>query len=299
MTRPRIGLVGFGRWGRNILRDLRALGCPVSVVVRGDPSPAKEAGASSTVSSIEQLRGVDGVVVSTPTSTHAEVTERVLDHLDGPVFVEKPLTDDPASARRLAERAPDRLFVMDKWRYHPGVEALRDLAKDGGVGRVRGLRTVRHQWGVHHRDVDGIWILAPHEIAIVREILGSLPPPVAALGYSVGPDATLSAVFGSDPWVSLEVSTVSNGYRREIALLGEQAVGILPDPYADHIEVRRLASDEVRRIAISTELPLLRELRAFVEHVEGGPPPRSNAAEGAEAVATIAELRRLAGLEGS
>ena len=48
---------------------------------------------------------------------------------------------------------------------------------------------------------------------------------------------------------------------------------------------------------ISTELPLLGELRAFVEHVEGGPPPRSSAAEGAKVVAVIAELRALAGLE--
>ena len=45
---------------------------------------------------------------------------------------------------------------------------------------------------------------------------------------------------------------------------------------------------------ISTEMPLLRELRAFLEHLEGGPPPRSSAAEGVEIVTRIAELRRLA-----
>jgi predicted dehydrogenase len=298
VTRPRIGLVGFGRWGRNILRDLLALGCPVTVVERGDRAEALRAGATDAVASVDQLTEVDGVVVATPTSTHAEVVDRLLSRVDGPVFVEKPMTDDPASARRLAEVAPHRLFVMDKWRYHPGVEALRDLAKDGGVGRVRGIRTVRHQWGVQHRDVDGIWILVPHEIAIATEILGSLLPPRAAFGYSVGQDATLSAVFGSDPWASLEVSTVSNGYRREIAVLGERAVGILPDPYADHLEVRTLATDEVRRIAISTELPLLRELRAFIEHLEGGPTPRSSAGEGAASVALIAELRRMAGVDG-
>jgi predicted dehydrogenase len=297
VSRPRIGLVGFGRWGRNIFRDLVALGCPVTVVERGDQAEALRAGAAEVAASVDKLTEVDGVVVATPTSTHAEVVDRLLDRIDGPVFVEKPMTHDPESARRLADRAPERLFVMDKWRYHPGVEALRDLAKDGGVGRVRWIRTVRHQWGVHHPDVDGIWILVPHEIAIAAEILGSLPPPTAAFGYAMGQDATLSATFGSDPWVSLEVSTMSNGYRREIALLGEQAVGILPDPYADHIEVRRLATDEVRRIAISTELPLLRELRAFVEHVEGGPAPRSSAAEGATSVALIAELRRLAGVD--
>ncbi|TMK26548.1 MAG: hypothetical protein E6G64_14425 [Actinobacteria bacterium] len=47
---------------------------------------------------------------------------------------------------------------------------------------------------------------------------------------------------------------------------------------------------------ISTEFPLLRELRAFVEHLEGGPPPRSSAAEGAAEVAVVERLRQLAGL---
>jgi hypothetical protein len=47
---------------------------------------------------------------------------------------------------------------------------------------------------------------------------------------------------------------------------------------------------------VSTEFPLLRELRGFMEHLAGGPPPRSSAAEAAEVVRRIAELRALAGL---
>jgi hypothetical protein len=42
---------------------------------------------------------------------------------------------------------------------------------------------------------------------------------------------------------------------------------------------------------------LLRELRTFVEHLQGGPPPRSSAAEGALVVSAIADLRSLAGLD--
>jgi hypothetical protein len=71
---------------------------------------------------------------------------------------------------------------------------------------------------------------------------------------------------------------------------------VLPHGYSGHV---LLATDEEpEKRAISTELPLLRELRAFVEHLDGGPPPRSSAQEGAEVVTTIAELRRLAGLPG-
>ena len=62
------------------------------------------------------------------------------------------------------------------------------------------------------------------------------------------------------------------------------------------MSVVRRPAPSPRSGPISTELPLLRELRAFVEHLRGGPPPRSSAREGAEIVETIAELRSLAGL---
>ena len=78
-------------------------------------------------------------------------------------------------------------------------------------------------------------------------------------------------------------------------LLCEQGVALLADGYSDHVLVQRDDAGEPERREIATELPLLRELRAFVKHLQGGPPPRSSATEGALAVRRIAELRALAG----
>ena len=135
-----MALVGCGRWGRHILRDLIALGCEVPVVARSEASieRAREGGAAEIVADIASLGAVDGVVVATPTSTHAEVVEEALG-LGAPVFVEKPLTADVDSARRVAAIAPDRLFVMDKWRYHPGVRELARIAQSGELGPVVGI----------------------------------------------------------------------------------------------------------------------------------------------------------------
>src|SRR5689334_13040946 len=125
-AKPSIGLAGCGAWGRNILRDLRDLGCRVIVL---DPSEAARAvaiagGAAVAVGSSDELPSwLDGLVIATPTSTHAAMIERLLSR-GVPLFVEKPLTADPVAARDLARRAGGRLFVMDKWRYHPGIEAL-------------------------------------------------------------------------------------------------------------------------------------------------------------------------------
>ena len=213
-----------------------------------------------------------------------------------PIFVEKPLTDDPAAADRLAAAAGDHLFVMDKWRYHPGVELLRELARNGSLGTVRGLHTTRVGWGNPHDDVDGAWVLAPHDLAIGLEILGELPEARAAVGdLGDGGVEGLVGLLGERPWQRLEISTRSPDRRREVLLVCEGGVALLADGYSDHLLVRREGEDEPERREVSTELPLLRELRTFVEHLAGGPPPRSSAAEGALVVRRIAELRALAG----
>ena len=179
--------------GKIVLRDLVALGSEVTVAVTSADSRAAalEGGAATVVESADDLSGVEGILVATPTQTHAEVVERSLEH-GVPVFVEKPLTDDLASADRLAKAAPERLFVMDKWRYHPGIELLAALARDKELGRVVGLRTLRLGWGNPH-DVDAAWIFLPHELAIGLEILGEAARPRPA------PSPTSSTGTWSEP----------------------------------------------------------------------------------------------------
>jgi predicted dehydrogenase len=304
-SKPVIGLVGCGRWGCRLAADLVRLGCPPVVVARSEDSRrrALEAGARELVPSVESMPAVDGVVVATPTATHAAVIDELLP-LGVPIFVEKPMTPSAQDAARLAAAAPDRLFVMDKWRYHPGVELLADLARSGELGPVLGLRTSRVDWGNPHRDVDAVWILAPHELAIALEVLGEIPQPTAARAERLdGSAAGLTAMLGDDPWVIFEVGDRWSDRRREIRLFCAEGVALLVDGWVDHVRVYRgvggpdeaLPEPELR--PISTELPTARELRTFVEHLQGGPPPRSSAAEGALVVETIARLRALAGLE--
>jgi predicted dehydrogenase len=303
-TQPRVALVGCGRWGRHILRDLLALGCDVPVVARSDESCARARGLGATriVTHLAELPPVDGVVVSTPTTTHAAVLDEVLP-LGVPVYVEKPLTDDPESARRLADAAPDRLFVMDKWRHHDGIRVLATIARTDELGPVIGVRTTRVGWGNPHGDVDGVWMLAPHDLSIVLELLGSIPEPRAAVAEHAGGLVTgLVGLLGGDPWAVVEVSIAHGMRRREVRLICHDGVAVLSDAYSDHVLVTRgeLQRDVTRtdeRRPISAELPLERELRAFVDHLAGGPPPHSSAADGAAEVEAIGRLRELARLD--
>jgi predicted dehydrogenase len=294
-----VGLVGCGNWGRHILRDLVSLGCEVPVVARSRESIARaeEGGAATIVGDLDSLPSLDAAVVATPTTTHAAVLVEVLERRV-PVFCEKPLTDDPEAAERLAASAPDALFVMDKWRYHPGVKELAAIARERRLGPVSGLATVRIGWGNPHDDADPVWVLAPHDLAIGYEILGAFGEPESAVGQWRGGGAVhLRGVLRGDGWwQTVEVSGRSADRKRAVELYCDEGVAVLGDGWDEHVSVYRDASEGFVEEQIQTpgELPLLAELRAFVDHVRGGPPPRSSAAEGAAAVSTIAKLRALA-----
>jgi predicted dehydrogenase len=297
-----IGLFGCGRWGRNILRDLKSLGCDVFVV---DVDPAAIAWARDNgvraFHSDDELPAAEGYVVATTTVTHADVIAR-LQPSGKPIFVEKPLCTEVAKANSLLQSPNQNIFVMEKWRYHGGVQALKALARSGEMGKIQGLRTTRVQWNQPHRDVDAIWILAPHDLSIAKEILGTVPPLQAAFSEGVRePGEGLIACFGDDPWFVMEVSSIQPVTRREIRVLGEEGIALLDDPLSDHIKFFRRtdlsAPAEFEKIPVDTTMPLLRELKEFVEYLDGGPAPKTVLAEAVESVELIATIRKQAGLQ--
>jgi predicted dehydrogenase len=294
-----IGLIGCGRWGAHILRDLLSLNCEVTVA---DPDPvacakAIQAGAKAVTRLQELPDSFDGFVVAVPTSLHFEVVSQLLDY-NRPIFCEKPLTANLEQARILAEKAPEQIFVMEKWRYHPGVEALRQIVAQDRLGQVQLIRTRRVQWGHPHRDVDAVWILAPHDLSIVGHILGEIPVPRAALGEFVGSQLEgITAFLGTTPGAVIEVSARQPVANRLVSVACEAGVAVLDEALADHIKLYRNGlpkEQEPEILPISTEMPLWLELRQFCQFLQGGEPPLTSAAAAVRSVEIITILRQLA-----
>jgi predicted dehydrogenase len=188
---------------------------------------------------------------------------------------------------------------MDKWRHHPGIEAMRGVARSGELGETLGVHCTRESWGSPHRDVDSLWIHLPHDLAIGLELLGELPPAAAAAAeVTNGWPSGMHALLGERPWLAITHSANAPEHRRHTRLVAEGGSVWLAGGFEDHIVVARghPGDAELEQRPIAAEWPLLRELRAFVEHLRGGPPPRSSAAEGATIVRRVAELRERAGL---
>ena len=303
---PTIGLIGCGRWGQFVLRDLLSLGARVTVVATGDHARlAAETGAAQVVGSTRELPRVEGIIVVTPTSTHADVIEALLPR-GVPIFCEKPLCDNADRAVRLAAAGRDHVFVMDKWRYHRGVTELASIARSGELGPVVGLRTTRIGYSHVYTDTDCVWTLLPHDMSIGVEILGQLLTPRSAVADLAGQRVLgLVSISSADggPWHVAEISARSPVQQRVVTLLCRDGSAILQDAYADHIVIAEnpppdgtKAEPRKTRRPVVDKMPLLMELAAFIEHVTGGPPPKSSVREAADAVKTILQIRRLAGI---
>lgn len=297
-------MIGFGRWGKLIFRDLYSLKVEVHVVAPtlDSRSLALSSGAFKAYTDLDELPELDGFIVAVPTVSHFEVVKRLTSR-DRPIFVEKPITNRPEQARILCNLAPAKIFVMDKWRYHPGIEAISELTRSGALGDILSIRTYRLGWGNPHKDVDAIWILLPHDLSIVLEILGFLPEAKSAFSQpSVTTGTNLIGVLQNNSESSmavLEVSSLQPSSRRSVIVNGTKGTAQLADSYDDRILINKTDSSGMANTEekyVSKEMPLLRELRAFISHIQGGPPPRSSAAEALTIVERITSLRKLAGL---
>jgi len=285
----KIGLVGCGRWGRNIRRDLWELDAEVFVA---DPS-----GEDGAVPDATDLPAVDGIVIASPATTHAAVVRAVAER-GVPIFCEKPFTTDVAEARELVALAGDRIHLMHVWRYHPGVERLGVLARSGALGRVQGVRSTRVNGPSPRLDTDPVWTLVPHDLTVAIEVLGHIPPVRAAVADVVaGRPLGLWGLCEDDQWLVIEASTRHRVKRREVRVHGEDGVAVLDGDDATAIRVERTPGTEgTEEVPFVAEPPLRRQLAAFVGHLAGGPPPKSDAAEGLAVVEAVQALRDRAGL---
>jgi predicted dehydrogenase len=291
----RVGLVGCGSWGANVLRDLVALGADVTVAEPDFDRRARALanGAARGVTSAAELPQCDGYCVVTPASTHREVCEYVLAR-GVPVFVEKPPCTDVSAVEELVRIGGDRLFVMHKWRYHPGIRLLAELAQSGELGPLERLETIRTGPEALPPDVDVLWHLGTHDLSIAVEILGTVAPVRTAHATRdiAGRITQCRATMASDagPQHRMTAAAGVSDRVRRVVVSGTEASAVLDHPNAPTVSVR--AHDGTQSIPLRQALPLAEELRAFLAYLTGGPAPVSDAATALVIAQRLSELQR-------
>ncbi|HVL72735.1 MAG TPA: Gfo/Idh/MocA family oxidoreductase [Beijerinckiaceae bacterium] len=152
-VKPRVGFLGVGWIGRHRMQAILGTGA-VEAAAIADPSPDNAAEAvrlapgAALVPDLDAMLalGLDGVVIATPSALHAEQAVRALE-AGAAVFCQKPLgrTAAEAGAAVEAARAADRLLAVDlSYRFTAGMVAIRDLVREGALGRVYAADLVFH-----------------------------------------------------------------------------------------------------------------------------------------------------------
>jgi predicted dehydrogenase len=316
----RIGMVGLGGWGKNLLRNFGALPeADLAWCCDADPDSraryAEQYPDARFTGSLDELLAdpeLEAVVLATPVPTHSELARRSLE-AGKHVMVEKPMTwrlEEARELRDLVHRTGRVLMVGHLLRFHPGVEMLRELIDSGELGEVRYVYGNRVNLGVIREDENALWSLGVHDISVVLHLIDGRPVEVWARGEAYVRPGVEDVVFGYVKFDSgqighLHLSWLDPHKMRKMTVVGSSKMAVFDDMEADRkVTVYDKGpvitpsggisthTGDIRIPAISREEPLRIECRAFLEAVRSGVVTRAGADEGLAVVEVLDAMQR-------
>jgi len=188
----RVGVIGYGYWGPNIVRNLVGLDstsvemvCDLSPKALGRLRKAFPSIATCTdPSEILNSPAIDAVAVITPVWTHYELAKKALEN-GKHVFVEKPFTSNARQAEELIELAARKkltIMVDHTFLFTGAVRKIVELTESGSLGDLYYYDSLRVNLGLFQHDVSVIWDLAPHDLAIMDHVIKREAEAVVATG---------------------------------------------------------------------------------------------------------------------
>ncbi|MDI6901921.1 MAG: Gfo/Idh/MocA family oxidoreductase [Anaerosomatales bacterium] len=308
----RVGAVGFGYWGPNLVRNLDRLG-DADLVAACDASEgnrAKLAAAYPDVAVHGDLADMlaahelDAVVIATSAPTHYALARQVLEaglHC----FVEKPLTLTSADALELVKLAEERgvvLMVGHLMVYHSAVEFIKRTIDSGELGDVLYLYAQRLNLGKVRTEENAFWSLAPHDVSVALYLLGETPDSVSASGAAYlneGVDDTVFANlhFPSGKMVNIHVSWLDPHKVRKFTIVGTKKMlvfddmqatekvwiydkGVVPKQALSYGEDLTLRFGDINVPFLKMGEPLAAEVQHFLDCCRTGATPRSSGRDG-------------------
>jgi len=243
----KIGVIGYGYWGPNIVRNFHAVG-DAQVAVVCDQRTESLMRATRTfpnvkvttdVTDVLHSPDVDAVAVVTPVWTHFELAKAALEN-GKHVFVEKPFTSTTQQAEQLIELGAKknlRIMVDHTFLFTGAVKKIRQLIETDELGTLYYYDSARVNLGLFQHDVNVIWDLAPHDLAIMNHLVREQPTGIVATGASHlnGHEdvAYITVYFQSNMLAHFNVNWLSPVKLRTTLIGGEKRMIVWNDVVAD------------------------------------------------------------------
>src|SRR5580658_4634305 len=314
----KIGVVGCGYWGPNLVRNFRSLPeCHLKMMCDISKERLKHLSAlypdvKSEINYEHMLNGsgLDAVVVATSVKLHFPMAKAAL--LAGKhTMIEKPMASSSAQCEELVQIARQKglvLMIGHTFLYSPAVRKIKEIVERGDLGEIRYICARRLNLGLFQKDINVAWDLAPHDISIILHLLEENPTSVNCRGSAhVTPgieDVTsMSLTFARDRSAIIHSSWLDPRKVREMTIVGSKRM-IVYDDVAQQEKIRIFDARVERPPHYDTfaefhyayhygdtyapyvkqEEPLKTECQHFLECIQHGRQPLTPGSQGLELV---------------
>jgi len=186
------GVIGFGYWGPNIVRNLVSLEDSEVVAIaeisasararahKAHPGIRVTADAAELIASAE----IDAIAIVSPVWTHYELAKAALQN-GKHVFVEKPFTSTSAQGEELVNLAAQKnltIMVDHTFLFTGAVKKIAQLIDEGALGSLYYYDSTRVNLGLFQHDINVLWDLAPHDLSIMDYLIKAAPEAIVATG---------------------------------------------------------------------------------------------------------------------
>ena len=321
----RIGQLGIGYWGKNLLRNFYELPeCRVTTVYDPKPSAVQRAKQIAPdvlpVCSDQELidsPDVDAVVIVAPAMFHADLSIRAL-KAGKHVFVEKPMATSLDDAQKMVEAvhaAGKILMVGHLLEHHPAFTSALDTIRSGEIGTLCYMNSVRLNLGRIRSDESAMWSLAPHDVSVALMLAGRNVVSVSATGCSCVQEniedvAFFSMRFDGGLLAHCHTSWLDADKRRQLTVVGRDKIMVIDDMEPEEkvrihdkgvdyqewngekVDTVPVRSGAVRSVNYEKTEPLRIECQAFLDAVETGNAPRTDEMDGLRVVSVLDAVER-------
>jgi len=243
---------------------------------------------------------LDGVIIATPPSLHAEMAESAVKHGLG-VLVEKPLTLCEHEASSLLELARQKhVFVLvdHTHLFNPAYRKLKDFA--AAYGPIRGIRSVGGNWGPFREDTPVLWDWGTHDVAMCLDLLGSAPVMVKAnrlekknTAEGLGEILSFQLAFDGSVRADITIGNVMAKKKRLLEVRLQDRVLVYDDLAENKLVIHALFGRKpgpTEAIGVDLMLPLTCAVKEFADALRWGSGTLESLELGVKVVRTLSRL---------
>lgn len=311
MQERKIGIIGAGLWGRNIIRNFYNLGYLHTVCdidnenLKNVISDYNNVNTTNDYKEILNNPEIKGVVVVTPSHTHYKIVKELLEHGKN-VYVEKPIStvaNEALSLMNLADEKGLVLMVGHLLLYHPVVNRLKMLIEEGVLGEIKYIQSDRLNINYFKNDRSVMWDLAPHDVSMISYIIDKKPKKVvSAVGASSDGNNIMDITHITLEFENGIIGHISDSWihpqkRVNLLVRGTKATAVFDDTISENKlqifdNVKPKTNQVVSLDYIEIE-PLKLECQHFVTCIENKTKARSDGENGYEVVKVLEEAEKL------